>query len=116
MFIRMSPTLVPEVQSTAQYAGERLTNPVDRQVFELLVAPQQLGRIFMTPDTIAAPRLAALRKAFDQMVVDKKFLGEARTMGLLVTPMPGADVNRRIEELYRASPDVLQKARDVARG
>jgi tripartite-type tricarboxylate transporter receptor subunit TctC len=116
MFVRMSPTKVPAVQSSAQYAGDLLTNPVDRQVFSLLVAPQQLGRLFMTPDRIAPERLAALRKAFDQMVVDPKFLDEARTMGLLVTPMPGSEVNRRVEELYRASPDVLQKARDVARG
>jgi hypothetical protein len=70
----------------------------------------------MTTDRIAAPRLAALRKAFDQMVVDKKFLDDARGIGLLVTPMKGDEVNRRVEELYRASPDVLQKARDVARG
>lgn len=116
MFVRMSPTLVPEIQKSAQYAGDLLADPVDKQVFGLLVAPQQLGRLFMTTDRIAPARLAALRKAFDQMVRDKKFLDEARTMGLLVTPMAGADVNRRVEELYRASPDVLQKARDVARG
>jgi tripartite-type tricarboxylate transporter receptor subunit TctC len=116
MFVRMSPTRLPTVQSSAQFAGDLLANPVDRQVFDLLVAPQQLGRLFMTPDRITPDRLAALRKAFDQMVVDKKFLEEAKTMGLLVTPMPGSEVNRRVEELYRASPDVLQKARDVARG
>jgi tripartite-type tricarboxylate transporter receptor subunit TctC len=116
MFVRMSPTRVPEIQSSAQYAGDLLADLVDKQVFSLLVAPQQLGRLFMTTDRISPARLAALRKAFDQMVVDKKFLDEARTMGLLVTPMSGQEVNRRIEELYRASPDVLQRARDVARG
>lgn len=116
MFVRMSPTLVPDIQSTAQYAGDLLSDAIDRQVFSLLVAPQQLGRLFMTTDRIAAPRLAALRKAFDQMVVDKKFLVDAHGIGLLVTPMAGDEVNRRVEELYRASPDVLQKARDVARG
>jgi tripartite-type tricarboxylate transporter receptor subunit TctC len=107
---------VPEIQDTAQYAGDLLTDPVEAQVFRLLVAPQQLGRLFMTPERIAAPRLNALRRAFDHMVADKKFLEEARTMGLLVTPMTGEEVNRRIEELYGASPEVLQKARDVARG
>jgi hypothetical protein len=116
MFVRMSPTLVPEIQSSAQYAGDLLNDPIDKQVFSLLVAPQQLGRLFMTTDRIAPARLAALRKAFDQMVVDKKFLDDARTMGLLVTPMAGEEVNRRVIELYRSSPDVLQKARDVARG
>jgi tripartite-type tricarboxylate transporter receptor subunit TctC len=116
MFVRMSPTAVPEVQSTAHYAGELMNNPVDRQVFGLLVAPQQLGRLFMTTDRIGAQRIAALRKAFDQMVVDKKFLEDARSMGLLVMPMAGEAVDRRVKELYDSSPDVLQKARDVARG
>jgi tripartite-type tricarboxylate transporter receptor subunit TctC len=116
MFIRMSPTLVPEIQSSAQYPIDLLTNPADRQVFSLLVAPQQLGRLFMTTDRISASRIAALRKAFDQMVVDKKFIDEARSMGLLVTPMPGDEVDRRVKELYQSSPEVLQKARDIARG
>jgi tripartite-type tricarboxylate transporter receptor subunit TctC len=114
MFVRMSPTTVPEVQSTAAFAGDLLADKVDQQVFELLVAPQRFGRIFMTTDRISAPRVAALRKAFDRMVVDKAFLEDARALGLLVMPMAGAEVNRRIEELYGASPDVLQKARDVA--
>jgi tripartite-type tricarboxylate transporter receptor subunit TctC len=116
MFVRMSPTVVPEVHSTAHYAGELLNDPVDRQVFSLLVASQQLGRLFMTTDRIGASRIAALRKAFDQMVVDKKFLEDARSMGLLVMPMAGEAVDRRVKELYESSPDVLQKARDVARG
>jgi tripartite-type tricarboxylate transporter receptor subunit TctC len=113
MFVRMSPTLVPGIDASVPYAGDLLTDEMDRKIFTFLVAPQQLGRLFMVVDQTPANRLAALRKAFDGMVADSDFLADAHSRRLLVTPMAGAEVNRRVEALYKVSHDVLQKAREV---
>jgi hypothetical protein len=58
--------------------------------------------------------VAALRSGFDAMVRDGSFLAEAEKSGLTVTPMSGAEVDRRIAEFYATPPDVLARARTIA--
>jgi hypothetical protein len=48
------------------------------------------------------------------MVRDGSFLAEAEKSGLTVTPMSGAEVDRRIAEFYATPPDVLARARTIA--
>ena len=115
MFVRMSPTLVPGIDPAAPYAGDLLANETDRRIYGFLVAPQQLGRLFMVTDHVAADRLRALRRGFGDMVADAGFLDDARARRLLVTPTPGEEVNRRIAELYKVPPDVLQRAQAINR-
>lgn len=115
MFVRMSPALVPDIDPATPFAGDLLGDEMNRRVFNFLVAPQQLGRLFMVADQIPAAQLVALRKGFDDMVADKRFLDDARARRLLVTPMAGEEVNRRITELYKVTADVLQRAQEINR-
>jgi hypothetical protein len=115
MIVRMSPTLVPGIDASTPYAGELLTNEMDRRIFGFLFAPQQLGRLFMVTDRVAPVRVQALRRGFDQMVLDQAFLDDAQGRRLLVTPTAGIEVNRRIAELYKVPPDVLQRAQALNR-
>ena len=115
MFVRMSPTLVPGIDPATPYAGDLLTNDTDRRIYGFLVAPQQLGRLFMVTNQVAVDRLAALRLGFDDMVADVSFLDDAHARRLLVTPTPGEEVDRRIAELYKVPPDVLQRAQAINR-
>ena len=47
---------------------------------------------------------------------DKDFLAEAKTLSLEVEPVSGAEVDKLIAELYRASPDVVARAKAVIAG
>jgi hypothetical protein len=47
------------------------------------------------------------------MVVDPQFLAEAAQLRLLVTPMPAAEVTRRVGELYATPADVVARAKVV---
>ena len=115
MFVRMSPTLVPGIDPATPYAGDLLGNETDRRIYGFLVAPQQFGRLFMVTDQVAADRLRVLRRGFGDMVADAGFLDDARARRLLVTPTHGEEVNRRIAELYKVPPDVLQRAQAINR-
>jgi tripartite-type tricarboxylate transporter receptor subunit TctC len=112
--LRLSPTLLTGLDSSVPFGGDLLRDTGDRKVYDFLTAPQRLGRLFMVPVRMPADRIAALRHAFDAMVADAAFLAEAQRSGQTVTPMPGAEVDRRIAELYATPPDIVARARTIA--
>ena len=112
--VRLSPTLTAGMDRNVPFAGDLVGNERDRKVFNLLIAPERLGRPFMVPAKVPADRVAAMRAAFDAMVADLVFLAEAQRSGLTVSPMTGSEVDRAIAELYATPADVLARARTVA--
>jgi len=111
--IRLSPTLAAGMDRDVPFGGDLLRDARDRKLYDFLTAPERLGRLFMVPAQVPADRVAALRAAFDLMVADAAFLAEAQRSGLTVTPMTGADVDRRIAELYATPADLLARARAI---
>jgi tripartite-type tricarboxylate transporter receptor subunit TctC len=77
------------------------------------MAPEKLGRPFMTSGRVPVERVAALRQAFAAMAADPAFRGEAAKLRLTVTPMSGEDVARDIAALYAAPPDLLARAKTM---
>ena len=114
LMIRLSPTLLPGLDGGVPFGGDLLRDARDRTVYDFLTAPERLGRLFMLSAKIPPDRMTALRSAFDVMVADAAFLAEAQKSALTVTPMPGAEVDRRISELYATTPDLLARARAIA--
>ena len=111
VMVRLSPTLLPDMDAKIPFAGELLKSQHDRDIFDFLMAPEKLGRPFMTSGQAPAERVAALRQAFGAMVADPAFRGEAAKLRLTVTPMSGEDVARDIAALYAAPPDLLARAK-----
>jgi len=62
---------------------------------------------------VPADRVAILRQAFDAMVADPQFRSEAERARLLVTPMTGDEVARRIADLYATPADVITRAKAI---
>jgi tripartite-type tricarboxylate transporter receptor subunit TctC len=114
VLVRLSPTLVAGLDRDVPFGGDLVASERDRKVYDFLTAPERLGRLFMVPAKVSAERVAALRTAFDAMVVDPGFLAEAQRSGLTVTPMSGGEVDRAIATLYATPPDILARARTIA--
>jgi len=112
--IRLSPTLVAGMDRSVPWGGDLVRNSHERKIYDFLVAPERLGRLFMASGKIPADRLAALRRAFDSMVADPEFLAEAEKMKLAVTPMTGDDVYRYITALYATPSELVARARAIA--
>ena len=86
----------------------------DRQVFEFLLATQEMGRPFFAPPGVSAERLQALRDAFAQTLKDAQFLADADKMGIEVQVVRGEAVQALVERIYAAPPDVIARAKAAA--
>ncbi len=84
-----------------------------RSVLELILGQQVFGRPFLLPPGVPAERVAVLRRAFDDTVADKAFLGDAEKMGLEVTPASGARVQDLVERMYSSPPNIVKRAREA---
>jgi tripartite-type tricarboxylate transporter receptor subunit TctC len=113
IIIRLSPTLVPGMDRDIPWGGDLVRNADERQIYNFLVAPERLGRLFMVAGRVPAERTAALRTAFDAMVADPEFRADAEKMKLLVTPMTGAVVARHVTEFYATPAAVVAKAKAI---
>ena len=113
VLVRLSPTVVAGMDSAVPFGGDLVKNDGERRVYDFLTAPERLGRLFMVSGRVPADRVAILRRAFDAMVADPEFRSEAERARLLVTPMTGDEVVRRIADLYATPPDVVAKARTI---
>jgi len=113
VLIRLSPTLSAGMDPDVPFGGDLLRDERDRKIYNFLIAPERLGRLFMVPAQVPADRVAALRAAFDLMVTDAAFLAEAQKFGLTVTPMTGGDVDRQVAELYATPADLVARARII---
>jgi tripartite-type tricarboxylate transporter receptor subunit TctC len=111
--VRLSPTLVPGLDQGVPFGGDLVKDTRERQLYDFLIAPERLGRLFMVSNKVPAARVAILRKAFDEMVTDPSFRTEANRIKLLVTPMSGDEVARRIAELYSTPPDIVARAKTI---
>jgi tripartite-type tricarboxylate transporter receptor subunit TctC len=114
VIVRLSPTLLPGMDKSIPFAGDLVKDRHERAIFDFLMAPEKLGRLFMVSGRVPNDRVAVLRRAFDAMVADPAFLHDAEQMRLTVTPMGGEEVARDVAALYAAPADVVAKAKAIA--
>src|SRR5436309_7230962 len=86
------------------------TTPQNKAALKLIVSRQSIARPFAAPPGLPPARLQALRAAFDATMKDPQFLAEAKRLELEVRPVPGADVEKLIKEIYATPPDVVKLA------
>jgi tripartite-type tricarboxylate transporter receptor subunit TctC len=111
--IRLSPTLVAGMDRSVPWGGDLVKDASERRIYDFLVAPERLGRLFMVSGKAPADRVAALRTAFDAMVADREFLADAERAKLLVTPMTGAEVTGHVAELYTTPAPLVARAKAI---
>jgi hypothetical protein len=85
-----------------------------KQVFELFLAPQEMGRPFAAPPETPAERLAALRAAFLATAKDPEFKEAAAKQGLDIDPMSADEMAQILKKVYAMPPAIVAKAREAA--
>jgi tripartite-type tricarboxylate transporter receptor subunit TctC len=83
----------------------------DRQVLKLFSTDVVIGRPFVTSPGVPAERVALLRKAFEQMMVDPAYLDDSQKAGLDVTPVAGAKIQAVVADLVHTPTDIVAKAK-----
>lgn len=90
-------------------ANEFAKTPDDRQVLDFMNARQVIGRPFLMPPEVPADRVAAMRAAFDQLVVDKEFVAEVKQLKLELTPVSGIEVQEIIERVSKTPKHIIER-------
>ena len=85
----------------------------NRQVAELVVSQQDFQRPYFVAGGTPAEYVAILRKAFDATMQDPQFLADAEKMRMDISPLPGADVQKLIEQFYATPKHIVAQARQV---
>jgi tripartite-type tricarboxylate transporter receptor subunit TctC len=91
-------------------------DPTDRQVFELLLARQETGRPCVVAPDVPADRVAALRKAFEEVAADKEFLADIKARGGTIELITGKEVEDLLRRLYAAPKDIVERTKAVLAG
>lgn len=92
-----------------------LDDPKHKKVAEFLSSGSAIGRALLVPKGIPAERLAALRKAFDDMVKDPAFIADAERASAELDPTPGVEVQRISDEIIATPKDIVQIAIDAGK-
>jgi tripartite-type tricarboxylate transporter receptor subunit TctC len=86
-----------------------------RKILELIFARQVMGRPFVAPPNLPPERATALRKAFMDTMNDKEFLADADKAQLEITPVPGEQIQKLVQDIFTAPPEVAKKATALLR-
>ena len=96
------------------FAPDLVGHDGDRLVMQAAFAPLALGRPLLTPPSVAAERVAALRAAFAATMADPDFLAEGERVGLgLNAPRSGEQIQEVVERAYQSPPRVIDRLRQL---
>jgi tripartite-type tricarboxylate transporter receptor subunit TctC len=84
--------------------------PEDKLILGLFGGTAEIGRAILTPPEVPKDRLAALRKAFDDMVADKGFIAEMEKRQMEFDPLSGEEIQRRIKATLDVPPALAELA------
>jgi tripartite-type tricarboxylate transporter receptor subunit TctC len=92
------------------WIGEYMKNEEDKQLFAFITSPTDFGRPYLTPPGVPSDRVAALKKAFEQTMVDPEFQGDVKKVGFDLIPSTGEELTQAINDLYATPKAVVDKA------
>jgi tripartite-type tricarboxylate transporter receptor subunit TctC len=87
----------------------------NRRIAELIVSQQTFQRPYFVAGGTPTQYVSILRTAFDATMKDPQFLADAKKMRIDIEPLSGAVVQKRIQQFYATSKDIVQKARKAIR-
>jgi tripartite-type tricarboxylate transporter receptor subunit TctC len=86
---------------------EIVTDPAAKQAIEFVSGGAAIGRALLAPQNVPADRIAALRAAFDKVVVDPDFLADAQKRGIYIEPTPGVEAQKHSDAIIKTPKNII---------
>jgi tripartite-type tricarboxylate transporter receptor subunit TctC len=86
-------------------------NDQARAVLQLMAATADVGRPLAMPPGTPADRVAAVRRAFDEMVKDPAFIADAASIKEEVSPKNGAELAELVRQIVTVPPSTIERFR-----
>ena len=107
--VQLALTKHPDLQDVPLIT-DFITNDEQRQILEVVFAPQVIGRPLLMPPEVPADRLAAFRQAFDISMEDPNFISEAKSRNLEFSHVTGKQIDKMIQTLFATPDAIVEKA------
>jgi tripartite-type tricarboxylate transporter receptor subunit TctC len=103
----------PELPDVLKFLDQAKTEE-DRQLLEVMLAPQEFSKPYFAPPEVPAERLEILRRAFDATMKDPNFIMAAKKLYLNVdSPMPGAELAALVAKLSQTPVSVGKRVEAI---
>jgi len=86
-----------------------------KNLLELQFTAFELGRPYFVAEGVPADRVAALRRAFDQVMKDKDLLADAAKQSLEINPAGGAEMQEIVARIYTTPKDLVARLAEASK-
>ncbi len=104
----------PDIPKEIPLALDLVKNADDKQILEVILARQAIGRPFAAPPGVPAVRVKALQDAFDKTMKDPAFLEAAKKTKQEINPANAATVKGIIDKIFNTSPALIARLKQIA--
>lgn len=111
VFLFRTGPKAPDMPDLPAFAD--LVSGEERQMVQILDAPDDVGVGFFMASGVPDDRAAALRKAFWEMMHDRRLLAEAERLQAPIAPVPADVVQRVVSSIYSTPPAVVERLKKV---
>jgi tripartite-type tricarboxylate transporter receptor subunit TctC len=112
VIVQMGLSKLPDLADVPA-ALDLVTDPIKKQVLELILIRQEPGRPLAAPPGVPADRLDVLRRAFDETIKDPEFLAEAEKGQMEIEPLRAAEIDRLLAAAYAAPKPIVRQAAEL---
>jgi tripartite-type tricarboxylate transporter receptor subunit TctC len=109
--LKRSP-LIPNVPTMPELG----TTEEGKQILSVIAGTPEIGRGILTTPDVPPERLAALRKAFQDLVHDAGFLALMEKRNVMIDAAPGEDMDRITAETMKLPKPMIDKLRVLLKG
>jgi hypothetical protein len=112
VLIQLATQPSPELPNVP-FIMDLATTERQRQIVNLVLSRQEMGRPLVAPPGTPDDRKQALRRAFDATMADPDFVMEATARSLEVNPVNGAELDKLLVELYATPPAIIAETKAI---
>jgi hypothetical protein len=109
VLVQLASHRIPDLANVPLLA-EHATTERQRQIVNVILGRQVMGRPVVAPPAIPTDRKEALRHA---TMADPDYVAEATARGLEINPVGGTDLDKLLSELYATPPDIIAEVRAI---
>jgi tripartite-type tricarboxylate transporter receptor subunit TctC len=112
VLVQMGLAKLPELPDVPA-ALDLVTDPVKKQVLELILTRQEIGRPVAAPPGLPTDRLEVLRRAFDETMKDPEFLAEAQKLQLEIEPLTAHEIDTLLANAFATPKEIVAQAAEL---
>ena len=102
---------VPQARTLAELAS----TDTDRVVLNSVANASDIGRSILAPPNVPAERVAALRKAFQELVRDPDFIRESDRRSVALELLAGDELQAMVRQSMNLTPELVERIRQTIR-